>query len=84
MAVTFALVPHVADLLKKQLDGTLLELLQQGTSSPALLSRLAENRRVYSVRQKADELQASGRIATQEYGMSREAAILEVGDIWFV
>jgi AGZA family xanthine/uracil permease-like MFS transporter len=47
VAVAFALVPHVADLLKKQLDGTLLEVLQQGSTSPALLSRLAENQGVY-------------------------------------
>jgi AGZA family xanthine/uracil permease-like MFS transporter len=47
VAVAFALVPHVADLLKKQLDGTLLEVLQPGSASPALLSRLAENRGVY-------------------------------------
>jgi AGZA family xanthine/uracil permease-like MFS transporter len=46
VAVAFALVPHVADLLKKQLDGTLFEALQ-GPSSPALLSRLAENQGVY-------------------------------------
>jgi len=46
IAVAFALVPHVADLLKKQLDGTLLEVLQ-GPSSPALIYRLAENQGVY-------------------------------------
>ncbi|HSR34287.1 MAG TPA: xanthine/uracil/vitamin C permease, partial [Anaerolineae bacterium] len=46
MAVAFALVPHVADLLKKQLDGTLAEVLQ-GPTSPALMSRLAENQGVY-------------------------------------
>jgi AGZA family xanthine/uracil permease-like MFS transporter len=46
VAVAFALVPHVADLLKKQLDGTLFEVLH-GPSSPALLSRLAENQGVY-------------------------------------
>jgi AGZA family xanthine/uracil permease-like MFS transporter len=150
VAVAFALVPHVADLLKKQLDGTLLEVLQ-GPSSPALLSRLAENQGVYlqsygllsrgaimtgllwgsilaclldrdlrkamlfgllasclsllgvihteqigfsvspiaigylvltgllgvcqlieSRREKVDELKVSGRVATQEYGLSRE------------
>jgi len=47
VAVAFALVPHIADLLKKQLDGTLLEVLQQGASSPALLATLAENQGVY-------------------------------------
>jgi AGZA family xanthine/uracil permease-like MFS transporter len=47
VAVAFALVPHIADLLKKQLDGTLLEVLRQGSASPALLSRLAENQGVY-------------------------------------
>jgi AGZA family xanthine/uracil permease-like MFS transporter len=47
VAVAFALVPHIADLLKKQLDGTLLEVLQPGSFSPALLSRLAENQGVY-------------------------------------
>jgi len=47
VAVAFALIPHVADLLKKQLDGTLFEVLQQGSFSPALLSRLAENQGVY-------------------------------------
>jgi AGZA family xanthine/uracil permease-like MFS transporter len=47
VAVAFALIPHIADLLKKQLDGTLLEVLQQGTASTQLLSRLAENQGVY-------------------------------------
>jgi AGZA family xanthine/uracil permease-like MFS transporter len=47
IAVAFALVPHFADLLKKQLDGTLLEVLQQSSTSPALMSRLAENQGVY-------------------------------------
>jgi AGZA family xanthine/uracil permease-like MFS transporter len=60
VAVAFALVPHVADLLKKQLDGTLLEVLQQGSSSPALLSRLAENQGVY----------------LQSYGLLSKGAIL--------
>jgi AGZA family xanthine/uracil permease-like MFS transporter len=46
VAVAFALVPHIADLLKKQLDGTLLEVLQ-GPSSTELLSKLAENQGVY-------------------------------------
>jgi AGZA family xanthine/uracil permease-like MFS transporter len=155
VAVAFALVPHVADLLKKQLDGNLLEILGQGSPSPALLSRLAENQGVYlesygllskgaiitgllwgsilahlvdrdlrramlfglfasclsllgvihaeqigfslspiamgylvltgllgvfhlieSRREKTHELKASGKIATQEYGMSREGEIL--------
>jgi AGZA family xanthine/uracil permease-like MFS transporter len=47
VAVAFALVPHIADLLKKQLDGTLLEVFQQGSASAELLSRLAENQGVY-------------------------------------
>ena len=47
VAVAFALVPHIADLLKKQLDGTLLEVFQEGPASTALLSRLAENQGVY-------------------------------------
>jgi AGZA family xanthine/uracil permease-like MFS transporter len=47
VAVAFALVPHIADLLKKQLDGTLLEVLQQGTATPALMARLADNQGVY-------------------------------------
>jgi AGZA family xanthine/uracil permease-like MFS transporter len=155
VAVAFALVPHIADLLKKQLDGTLFEVLQPGSSSPALLSRLAENQGVYlqsygilsrgaiitgllwgsilaclvdrdlrkamlfglfasclsllgvihaeqigfswspitvgylvltgllgifhlieSRRERADELKASGRVATQEYGMSSEGEVL--------
>ncbi|HSR35428.1 MAG TPA: xanthine/uracil/vitamin C permease [Anaerolineae bacterium] len=47
VAVAFALVPHIADLLKKQLDGTLLEVLQQGSAPSELMSRLAENQGVY-------------------------------------
>ncbi len=47
VAVAIALVPHIADLLKKQIDGTLLEILQQSSSSQELLSRLAENQGVY-------------------------------------
>ena len=47
VAVAFALVPHITDLLKKQLDGTLLEILQQGSVSSALMTRLAENQGVY-------------------------------------
>lgn len=60
VAVAFALVPHVADLLKKQLDGTLLEVLQQGSPSPALLSRLAESQGVY----------------VQSYGLLSKGAII--------
>ncbi len=60
VAVALALVPHIADLLKKQLDGTLLEVLQQGTASPALLSSLAENQGVY----------------LQSYGLLSRGAIL--------
>ena len=40
-------MPHIADLLKKQLDGTLLEVLQRGTVSPELALRLAQNQGVY-------------------------------------
>jgi len=46
-AIVIALVPHIADLLKKQLDGTLLEVLQQGSVSLDLASRLAQNQGVY-------------------------------------
>jgi AGZA family xanthine/uracil permease-like MFS transporter len=47
VAVAFALIPHIADLLKKQLDGTLLEVLQQGSAGTELVARLAENQGVY-------------------------------------
>jgi AGZA family xanthine/uracil permease-like MFS transporter len=47
VAVAFALLPHIADLLKKQLDGTLLEIFQESSASTELLSRLAENQGVY-------------------------------------
>jgi adenine/guanine/hypoxanthine permease len=46
-AIAIALVPHIADLLKKQLDGTLLEVLQQGAVTSELASRLAQNQGVY-------------------------------------
>lgn len=46
-ALAIALVPHIADLLKKQLDGALLEVLQQGTITAELASRLAQNQGVY-------------------------------------
>lgn len=46
-AIAIALVPHIADLLKKQLDGTLLEVLQQGSVTSELTSRLAQNQGVY-------------------------------------
>jgi AGZA family xanthine/uracil permease-like MFS transporter len=46
-AVAIALVPHIADLLKKQLDGTLLEVLQQGSVTSELASRLVQNQGVY-------------------------------------
>ena len=46
-AVVIALIPHIADLLKKQLDGTLLEVLQQGGVTPDLLSQLADHQGVY-------------------------------------
>jgi AGZA family xanthine/uracil permease-like MFS transporter len=47
VAVAFALVPHIADLLKKQLDGTLLEIFEQGSAPIQLVARLAENQGVY-------------------------------------
>jgi AGZA family xanthine/uracil permease-like MFS transporter len=47
VAVAFALLPHIADLLKKQLDGTLLEIFQESPASTELLSRLAQNQGVY-------------------------------------
>jgi AGZA family xanthine/uracil permease-like MFS transporter len=47
VAVAFALVPHIADLLKKQLDGTLLEVLQGGSATPDLMARLADHQGVY-------------------------------------
>jgi len=46
-AIAIALVPHIADLLKKQLDGTLSELLQQAPVTAELASRLAQNQGVY-------------------------------------
>jgi adenine/guanine/hypoxanthine permease len=45
-AIAIALVPHIADLLKKQLDGTLLDVLQRGPVSPDLALRLAQNQSV--------------------------------------
>jgi adenine/guanine/hypoxanthine permease len=47
VAVVFALIPHLADLLKKQLDGTLLEILQRGTLTPELVARLEANQGIY-------------------------------------
>ena len=47
VAVVFALIPHIADLLKKQLDGTLLEVLQQDEVTPELTSQLADHQGVY-------------------------------------
>jgi AGZA family xanthine/uracil permease-like MFS transporter len=46
-AIAIALIPHMADLLKKQLDGTILEVLHQGRVTPDLLSRLVNNQGVY-------------------------------------
>jgi AGZA family xanthine/uracil permease-like MFS transporter len=46
-AVALALVPHIADLLKKQLDGTMLEIFQEGSATVGLVSRLADNQGVY-------------------------------------
>lgn len=47
VAIAFALIPHMADLLKKQLDGTLLEVFRQGGVAPELVGRLASNQGVY-------------------------------------
>jgi AGZA family xanthine/uracil permease-like MFS transporter len=47
VAVAFALVPHIADLLKKQLDGALLEVLQGGSATPDLMARLVDHQGVY-------------------------------------
>jgi adenine/guanine/hypoxanthine permease len=47
VAIAFAMLPHIADLLKKQLGGTILEVLNQGTISGDLASRLAGNQGVY-------------------------------------
>ena len=46
-AIGLALIPHLADLLKKQLDGTLLEILPHGAVTPELAERLAQNQGVY-------------------------------------
>lgn len=46
-AIAFALVPHIADLLKKQLDGTILEVLNGGAATTDLATRLAGNQGVY-------------------------------------
>ena len=59
-AIGFALIPHIADLLKKQLDGTLLEVLQQGTATPELMAGLAEHQGVY----------------LQSYGLLSQGAII--------
>ncbi|MCB0164286.1 MAG: xanthine/uracil/vitamin C permease [Anaerolineae bacterium] len=47
VAIAFALIPHIADLLKKQLDGTLLEVLHQGAVTRELATNLASNQGVY-------------------------------------
>lgn len=47
VAIAFALIPHIADLLKKQLDGTLLEVLHQGAVTADLAARLANNQGIY-------------------------------------
>jgi AGZA family xanthine/uracil permease-like MFS transporter len=46
VAIAFALIPHIADLLKKQLDGTIFEVLRQN-AAPELMNRLASNQGVY-------------------------------------
>ncbi|MFN8458136.1 MAG: hypothetical protein U0401_26385 [Anaerolineae bacterium] len=47
VAIAIALIPHMGDLLKKQLDGTLLEVLHQDVVTPEFASKLAENQGVY-------------------------------------
>lgn len=47
IAIAAALVPHIADLLKKQLDGTMLEILPASAVTPELAARLASNQGVY-------------------------------------
>ncbi len=47
IAIAAALVPHIADLLKKQLDGTMLEILPPSAITPELAARLASNQGVY-------------------------------------
>jgi AGZA family xanthine/uracil permease-like MFS transporter len=47
VAIAFALLPHIADLLRKQLDGAILEILHQGAAPADLLSRLAGNQGIY-------------------------------------
>jgi AGZA family xanthine/uracil permease-like MFS transporter len=47
VAIAIAFIPHIADLLKKQLDGTLLEVLNRGLVTPELASSLASNQGVY-------------------------------------
>jgi adenine/guanine/hypoxanthine permease len=46
-AVALALVPHIADLLKKQIDGVLLVVLNQGTIAPEMAISLANSQSVY-------------------------------------
>jgi len=60
-AVAIALIPHIADLLKKQLDGTLLEVLPQGSITPDLMANLANNQGVYL---QSYDLLARGAIIT--------------------
>lgn len=47
LAIGVALIPHLADLLKKQLDGTLIEVLPQAAVTPQLAARLANEQGVY-------------------------------------
>ncbi len=60
-AVAIAFIPHIADLLKKQLDGTLLEVLPQGSITPDLMANLANNQGVYL---QSYDLLARGAIIT--------------------
>lgn len=47
VAVAFALIPHLADLLNKQLQGTILELFGPRAATPELMARLAERQGVH-------------------------------------
>ncbi|MDZ7269104.1 MAG: solute carrier family 23 protein [candidate division KSB1 bacterium] len=47
VAVAFALIPHIADLLNKQLQGTILELRGPNAATAELLARLAERQGVH-------------------------------------
>ncbi len=46
-AIVTAFIPHIGDLMKKQLDGTLAEVLPAGAINPGLMTNLANNQAVY-------------------------------------